>query len=42
MAVEQEKAIGLEWNGQMFYFCAKGCREEFLAKPHQFSGSAVQ
>ena len=33
MSVEQEKAIGAEWNGQMFYFCAKGCREEFLADP---------
>jgi putative ABC transport system ATP-binding protein len=33
MSVEQEKAIAAEWNGQKFYFCAKGCREEFLADP---------
>jgi putative ABC transport system ATP-binding protein len=38
MSVEQEKAISTEWNGQMFYFCAKGCREEFAAKPEQFIG----
>ena len=33
MSIEQEKAIAVEWNGQMFYFCATGCRDEFLADP---------
>jgi len=36
MSVEQEKAIAAEWNGQTFYFCAKGCRDEFLIEPHKF------
>ncbi len=37
MSVEQEKAIAAGWNGQTFYFCAKGCRDEFLADPRRFS-----
>ncbi len=40
MVVEQEKAVSAEWNGQTYYFCAKGCRDEFLANPHQFRASA--
>jgi len=42
MSVEQEKAIKAEWNGQTYYFCAQGCREEFIAMPCEFalSGSA--
>jgi len=39
MVVEQEKAVYAEWNGQAYYFCAKGCRDEFLANPHQFLAS---
>lgn len=32
MNVEQEKAVRLDGeNGQVFYFCALGCRDEFLA-----------
>jgi putative ABC transport system ATP-binding protein len=31
MALERENAIELEWEGRQFYFCAKGCRDEFLA-----------
>jgi len=30
MAVEREKAITGEWNGQRFFFCSRGCRSEFL------------
>jgi YHS domain-containing protein len=37
MSVEQEKAIAAEWNEQRYYFCAKGCRDEFLTEPHKFS-----
>lgn len=34
MAIEQEKAIRLDWeNGQVYYFCAPGCRDEFVAVP---------
>jgi putative ABC transport system ATP-binding protein len=36
MSVEQEKAISTEWDGRTFYFCAKGCRDEFLIEPHKF------
>ena len=30
MAVEREKAIRYEWEGQDFFFCALGCRDEFI------------
>jgi putative ABC transport system ATP-binding protein len=30
MAVEREQAISAEWNGQPFFFCSRGCRDEFL------------
>lgn len=40
MVVEQDKAVSAEWNGKMYYFCGKGCRDEFLANPHQFLVSA--
>jgi putative ABC transport system ATP-binding protein len=36
MAIEREKAISLEWEGQNYYFCAHGCRDEFLTNPAQF------
>lgn len=36
MSVEQEKAISIEWDGRTFYFCAKGCRDEFLAQPQHY------
>ncbi|CAG0989627.1 putative ABC transporter ATP-binding protein [Anaerolineae bacterium] len=36
MSVEQEQAISTEWDGQTFHFCAKGCRDEFLAQPQQY------
>src|SRR5574338_304460 len=29
MSVEREKSISLEWEGQTYYFCAQGCRDEF-------------
>jgi putative ABC transport system ATP-binding protein len=41
MSVEQEKAITAEWNGQTYYFCAKGCREEFSARPSEFVPTVV-
>lgn len=36
MAVEREKASTAEWEGQTFYFCSKGCRNEFLAEPAEY------
>lgn len=32
MPVEREKAVMVEWKGQALSFCARGCRDEFLAK----------
>lgn len=42
MTVEKEKSIIAEWNGQMYYFCARGCRDEFLANPQQFIGDYIE
>jgi putative ABC transport system ATP-binding protein len=33
MSVEREKAISLDWEGEQYYFCAKGCRDEFASRP---------
>ena len=38
MAVEQETAIEMEREGHLYYFCAKGCRDEFASNPEQFTG----
>jgi putative ABC transport system ATP-binding protein len=37
MAVEKEKAVVAEWNGRIFYFCSRGCRNEFLEDPEGFT-----
>jgi YHS domain-containing protein len=29
MLVEPEQAVRVEWEGETFYFCAAGCREQF-------------
>ncbi len=42
MAVERENAIKMEWEGQLFYFCAKGCRDEFASYPEQFTGKIIR
>jgi len=36
MKIEREKAVTTEWNGQVFSFCSKGCRNEFLEEPQRF------
>ena len=36
MLVEREKAISAEWESQVFYFCARGCRDEFANDPQKF------
>ncbi|MBI3979532.1 MAG: ATP-binding cassette domain-containing protein [Chloroflexi bacterium] len=38
MAVEREKAVTAEWGGEQYAFCARGCRDEFLADPRRFMG----
>jgi putative ABC transport system ATP-binding protein len=30
MAVERDKGIILDWNSQTFFFCSRGCRNEFV------------
>jgi putative ABC transport system ATP-binding protein len=37
MSVEREKAISAEWEGQYYYFCAQGCRDEFSNDPQKFT-----
>ncbi len=36
MNVERSKAFSTVWNGETFYFCARGCRDEFISAPEQF------
>jgi putative ABC transport system ATP-binding protein len=36
MKIERKKAVTTEWEGQVFWFCAKGCRNEFLEEPQRF------
>ena len=32
MLVERASAVTLEWEGEVFYFCAAGCREQFAGE----------
>jgi putative ABC transport system ATP-binding protein len=36
MSVDPEKAVTAVWGGQEYYFCAAGCRDEFLSSPERF------
>lgn len=36
MNVEREKVLSTVWQGETFYFCARGCRDEFTSAPEQF------
>ena len=41
MSVEIEKApANIEWEGETYYFCAVGCREDFLWEPERYIGNA--
>jgi putative ABC transport system ATP-binding protein len=37
MSVEREKAVHAEFEGQMVYFCAQGCMDEFMSKARPVS-----
>jgi putative ABC transport system ATP-binding protein len=41
MSVQREKALRIDWEGEEYYFCARGCRDEFFAAPAQFTASTV-
>jgi putative ABC transport system ATP-binding protein len=36
MTVEREKAVSAARDGEVFYFCSRGCRDEFLQAPGEF------
>lgn len=36
MTVEKEKSLSADWKGKMYYFCARGCREEFIRETGRF------
>lgn len=38
MSIEQEHAVSADWEGQHYFFCSRGCRDEFLSAPR--SGAA--
>lgn len=42
MKIEREKAVTTEWEGQVFSFCSRGCRNEFLEEPQQFLSTVPQ
>ena len=37
MAIEQGRAVSEAWDGRTWFFCSKGCREEFRADPGAFA-----
>ena len=42
MSVDKASAPAeAEWHGQTFYFCARGCRDEFLAAPGKYLEGSV-
>ena len=41
MTVEREIAISLELEGQVFYFCARGCWDKFLENPGRYLGALI-
>jgi len=41
MAVEKEKAVVAGWKGRTFYFCSRGCSNEFLEDPESFADEDV-
>ncbi|HEY5983227.1 MAG TPA: ATP-binding cassette domain-containing protein [Anaerolineales bacterium] len=41
MSVQQEKAVQLTWNENQYFFCARGCRDEFALNPAAFVRSRM-
>ena len=41
MSVERERSAQAAWGGVEYYFCARGCRDEFLGNPASFLPSAA-
>jgi putative ABC transport system ATP-binding protein len=41
MSVEKEMAVVAEWKGRTFYFCSRGCSNEFLEDPESFTDEDV-
>lgn len=37
MKIEKEGALNMEWEDRIYYFCAKGCRDEFTQAPEGFT-----
>jgi len=37
MKIEKERALSAKWEGRIYYFCAKGCRDEFTQEPEGFT-----
>ncbi len=37
MTVEKEKSLSAEWNDKVYYFCARGCREEFIRETERIN-----
>jgi putative ABC transport system ATP-binding protein len=37
MSVDPERAVSATWAGRRYFFCALGCRDEFLASPEHFA-----
>lgn len=39
MMIDPKTAVGkLEYRGQTYYFCSKGCKAQFEMKPEKFVG----
>lgn len=41
MAIEHDRAIKQMWDEREWFFCSKGCRDEFLADPSRFAFESV-
>jgi putative ABC transport system ATP-binding protein len=41
MSVEREKAFSMEWESQLYFFCARGCRDEFMSDPQKFMAAGA-
>ena len=37
MVLERDRAVLAEWDGRTFFFCCRGCSQEFLAAPERFA-----